>query len=39
MTPIATDTRWTTADLDLFPNDGKRYEIIDKELFVPTLLV
>ena len=24
----------TTADLDLFPDDGKRYEIIDGELFV-----
>lgn len=26
--------RWTTADLALFPDDGKRYEIIDGELFV-----
>ena len=26
--------RWTTADLELFPDDGKRYEIIDGELFV-----
>lgn len=35
MTSTATDkVRWTTADLELFPNDGKRYEIIDGELFV-----
>jgi Uma2 family endonuclease len=26
--------RWTIADLELFPNDGKRYEIIDGELLV-----
>ncbi|MUG94073.1 Uma2 family endonuclease [Scytonema sp. UIC 10036] len=26
--------RWTTADLELFPDDGKRYEVIDGELFV-----
>lgn len=26
--------RWTSADLDAFPDDGKRYEIIDGELFV-----
>jgi Uma2 family endonuclease len=26
--------RWTTADLDLFPDNGNRYEIIDGELFV-----
>jgi Uma2 family endonuclease len=26
--------RWTTADLELFPDDGKRYEIIDGDLFV-----
>ncbi len=25
---------WTSADLELFPEDGKRYEIIDGELFV-----
>lgn len=24
--------RWTSSDLDLLPNDGKRYEIIDGEL-------
>ncbi|MFE1743620.1 Uma2 family endonuclease [Coleofasciculus sp. H7-2] len=35
MTPTVSDkVRWTTADLELFPNDGKRYEIIDGELFV-----
>lgn len=28
--------RWTIADLDLFPDDGKRREIIDGELFVST---
>src|SRR3954453_20465791 len=26
--------RWTSADLDLMPDDGKRYEIIDGELYV-----
>ena len=26
--------RWTTADLELFPDNGKRYEIVDGELFV-----
>ncbi len=26
--------RWTSADLELFPDDDKRYEIIDGELFV-----
>jgi Uma2 family endonuclease len=26
--------RWTIKDLELFPNDGKRYEIIDGELIV-----
>ncbi|HEY7066941.1 MAG TPA: Uma2 family endonuclease [Chloroflexota bacterium] len=26
--------RWTSADLDLLPEDGKRYEIIDGELYV-----
>jgi hypothetical protein len=24
-----TDTRWTSRDLELLPDDGKRYEIID----------
>ena len=26
--------RWTVADLELLPDDGRRYEIIDGELFV-----
>lgn len=26
--------RWTVADLELFPDDGQRYEIVDGELFV-----
>jgi Uma2 family endonuclease len=26
--------RWTVGDLDAFPDDGKRYEIIDGELYV-----
>lgn len=26
--------RWTSADLELMPDDGKRYEIIDGELYV-----
>jgi Uma2 family endonuclease len=26
--------RWTTTDIELFPDDGKRYEIIDGELLV-----
>ena len=35
MSPLASEKiRWTTADLELFPDDGKRYEIIDGELFV-----
>ena len=29
-----TSMRWTSADLELFPENGKRYEIIDGELFV-----
>ena len=32
---IAQATRWVSADLDAFPDhDGKRYEIIDGELYV-----
>lgn len=27
-------TKWTTADLALFPDDGRRYEIIDGALFM-----
>ena len=34
MTTASEKVRWTTADLELFPDDGKRYEIIDGELFV-----
>jgi Uma2 family endonuclease len=35
MLPLASEkVRWTTADLELFPEDGKRYEIIDGELVV-----
>ncbi len=30
----ASQISWTSADLELFPEDGKRYEIIDGELFV-----
>jgi hypothetical protein len=26
--------RWTTADIELLPDNGDRYEIIDGELFV-----
>ena len=29
---MSTTTRWTSADLELMPDDGKRYEIIDGEL-------
>src|SRR5438067_1609918 len=31
-TPAA--VRWTIADLELFPEDNQRYEIVDGELFV-----
>lgn len=34
MTTSPNRVRWTTADLELFPDDGKRYEIIDGELIV-----
>jgi Uma2 family endonuclease len=34
MTTTPNRVRWTTSDLELFPDDGKRYEIIDGELFV-----
>jgi Uma2 family endonuclease len=33
---MTTELRWKTADLDVLPDDGKRYEIIDGELFVTT---
>lgn len=32
--PTSDRVRWTTADLELFPDNGNRYEIIDGELFV-----
>lgn len=32
--PTSKKVRWTTADLELFPDNGNRYEIIDGELFV-----
>ena len=32
--PTTENIRWTTADLELFPDDGTRYEIIDGELFM-----
>ena len=31
---MTTLPRWTSADLELLPDDGKRYEIIDGELYV-----
>jgi Uma2 family endonuclease len=35
MNPMTGDrVRWTTVDLELFPDNGNRYEIIDGELFV-----
>ena len=33
---MTTTPRFTSADLDAFPDDGKRYEIIDGELYVST---
>ena len=29
-----TTSRWISQDLDLLPDDGKRYEIVDGELYV-----
>ena len=34
MTIIPNRVRWTTADIVLFPDNGKRYEIVDGELIV-----
>ncbi|WP_017326711.1 Uma2 family endonuclease [Synechococcus sp. PCC 7336] len=34
MTTSSTDVRWTVTDLELLPDDGRRYEVIDGELFV-----
>jgi Uma2 family endonuclease len=31
---MSQSVRWTSADLELFPDDGKRYEVIDGELEV-----
>ena len=31
---MSQDTSWTSADLELLPDDGKRYEIIDGEFHV-----
>lgn len=31
---ISDRVRWTTADLELLPDNGNRYEIIDGELFI-----
>lgn len=31
---MTTTLRWTSADLELLPDEGKRYEIIDGELYV-----
>ena len=31
---MTTTLRWTSADLEALPDDGKRYEIIDGELHV-----
>ena len=31
---MAKSLRWTSADLEVMPDDGKRYEIIDGELYV-----
>lgn len=36
--PTTERVRWTTADLELFPDNGNRYEIIDGELFVTGML-
>lgn len=33
-TPTPKTLRWTSADLEFLPEDGKRYEIIDGELLV-----
>jgi Uma2 family endonuclease len=33
-TSMSTARRWTSADLAVLPDDGKRYEIIDGELYI-----
>ncbi|MGH2347414.1 MAG: Uma2 family endonuclease, partial [Chloroflexota bacterium] len=32
--PVPAALRWTSADLEVMPEDEKRYEIIDGELYV-----
>lgn len=32
--PTINQVRWTTADLDVLPDDGTRYEIVEGELFM-----
>ena len=34
MTPATNRVRWTSADLDLLPDDDRRYEIIAGELII-----
>lgn len=34
MSISTTNIRWTVTDLELLPEDGRRYEIVDGELFV-----
>jgi Uma2 family endonuclease len=31
---MTTSLRWTSADLELLPDNGKRYEIVDGELYI-----
>jgi Uma2 family endonuclease len=31
---MSQSVRWTSADLELLPDDGKRYEVVDGELYV-----
>jgi Uma2 family endonuclease len=31
---MTTSLRWTSADLELLPDDGRRYEIVDGELYM-----
>ena len=34
MATSGANVRWTAADLELLPEDGRRYEIIDGALYV-----
>jgi len=34
MSQTTDEIRWTTADLELLPDNGNRYELVDGELFV-----